>query len=262
MFLVCLFILLSTLTLGSLGSPAASSPSRADGLVDLGYAKHIPTYIDTTASGQRIAVYKNIRFAKSPTGNLRFRAPDTQLSRVEAIQDGNLPQSTDCISSAPAFVPFPGINGTTWGREDCLFLDVYVPEGVRSEDNVPVLQNFYGSAYAFGSKDMFFSPMGLFDLMHEQNKGKFIVVANNYRLVSRFFFKCFGWPRYGTDNREPEWECLVSPLPITRISMATLVCSTASPRPSGHPIISTNLEATGGELQPWGRAPAPVSSTT
>ncbi|KAK4246890.1 lipase [Corynascus novoguineensis] len=182
MFLICLFILISTLTLGSLGSPAASSPSQADGLVDLGYAKHIPTYIDTTASGQRVAVYKNIRFAKSPTGNLRFRAPDTQLSRVEDIQDGNLPQSTDCISSAPAFIPFPGINGTTWGREDCLFLDVYVPEDVRPEDNVPVLQNFYGSAYAFGSKDMFFSPMGLFGLMHEQNKGKFIVVANNYRM--------------------------------------------------------------------------------
>ncbi|KAK3298884.1 Alpha/Beta hydrolase protein [Chaetomium fimeti] len=175
------FTLLLALVRGTLCNPA-------DGLVDLGYAKHVPTYVNTTASGQRVAVYKNIRFAKAPTGELRFRAPDTKLPHVDGIQDGKAPwPGPSCISSAPSSVPFPGLNGTTWGSEDCLFLDVYVPEGVRPGDDVPVLHNFHGSAYAFGNKEIFFYPLGLFDLAHKQNGTKFIAVANNYRMgVSGF----------------------------------------------------------------------------
>jgi len=119
------------LAVATLSNPATSySPHHLPGLVNLGYAKHLPTYVNTTASGQRVAIYKNIRFANSPTGDLRFRAPNTTLPRVDSVQDGRMPgQSTDCIASMPAYIPFPG-NGSTWGREDCLFLDVYVPEGV------------------------------------------------------------------------------------------------------------------------------------
>lgn len=154
-------------------------------LVDLGYAKHIPTYINQTISGHNVIIYKNIRFANPPIGNRRFRGPNTELPHVNGIQDGKVPwESTSCISSAPAYIPYPEINGTTWGREDCLFLDVYVPDGVKPGDNVPVLHNFYGSAYAFGSKDIMFSAMGLFDRMFEDHAGKFIFVANNYRYVS------------------------------------------------------------------------------
>lgn len=161
------------------------------GLIDLGYARHIPTSINTTASGLRVAIYNNIRFARSPTGNLRFRAPNTDLPHIDDIQDGTTspdgpggpggPNDVSCISSAPWYIPFPGLNGTTWGQEDCLFLDVYVPEGVKPGDDVPVLHNFYGSAYAFGSKGTFFNPLGLFDAGERFNGGRFIAVANNYR---------------------------------------------------------------------------------
>jgi carboxylesterase type B len=130
-----------------------------------------------------VSVYKNIRFANPPTGNLRFRLPDTQLPKTPGIQDGNVPDlENDCISSAPPGAPFPPFNGTTWGREDCLFLDVYVPDNVKPDDSVPVLQWFTGSAFAFGSKEMFLSPLGLFDAMDEDSK--FILVANNYRSVN------------------------------------------------------------------------------
>jgi hypothetical protein len=153
------------------------------GLVDLGYAKHVPTYVNTTASGRRVSVYKNIRFANPPTGNLRFRLPDTQLPKTPGIQDGNVPDlENHCISSAHPGAPFPPYNGTTWGQEDCLFLDVYVPDNVMPGENVPVLQWFTGSAFAFGSKEMFLSPLGLFDAMDEDSK--FIFVANNYRWVN------------------------------------------------------------------------------
>ncbi|KAH6627988.1 Alpha/Beta hydrolase protein [Chaetomium tenue] len=188
MLLSYICTLVSALAGSALCNPTTARSSHSDdGLIDLGYAKHVPTYINTTASGQRVAVYKNIRFANPPTGNLRFRAPDTNLPHVDGVQDGKASPDLSCISSAPWFIPFPGLNGTTWGSEDCLFLDVYVPEGVKPGDDVPVLHNFHGSSYAFGNKEIFFYPMGLFDLAHKQNGGKFIAVANNYRMgVSGF----------------------------------------------------------------------------
>lgn len=258
MLLNATLLWLTAMTTGALCSPATkSNPSHLDGLIDLGYAKHVPTYVNTTASGQRVAIYKNIRFARSPTGELRFRAPNTKLSRVDGVQDGKVPwRSTDCIASAPSYVPFP-VNGTTWGREDCLFLDVYVPEGVRPGDKVPVLHNFYGSAYAFGNKEMFMNPMGLFDLMHKQNLGKFIVVGNNYRSV------CASLRTVNTcANAAAEWAFPASPGPRTRTWTATSGCSTASPRRSGLPSTSTSLAGTGSASQPSDRAPAPASYTT
>lgn len=172
------------LCLGTLGLLKAShaSPTKPAGLIDLGYAKHIPTYVNTTESGRNISVYKNIRFANSPTGDLRFRLPDTNIPDIEGVQDGNFPPTTfDCISSAPKEAPFPPLNGTTWGQEDCLFLDVYVPDNVKPGDSVPVLHFFVGSGFAFGSKDIFVLPNGLFDVTDDENK--FIFVANNYRYV-------------------------------------------------------------------------------
>ncbi|OAA51225.1 Carboxylesterase, type B [Beauveria brongniartii RCEF 3172] len=148
----------------SASSASFPYPPHNSDLVDLGYAKHVPTYINTTISGARVAVYKNIRFANAPTGNLRFRKPDTNLPTQDGVQDGkaSVPDSS-CISTAPWMVPFPDMNGTTFGVEDCLFLDVYVPEGVAPDDRVPVLQWFAGSAYSFGGKEQFINPMGLFD---------------------------------------------------------------------------------------------------
>ena len=160
----------------------AAKPCPDPRVVDLGYAKHVPTLTNYTASGKKISVYKNIRFGNPPTGELRFRLPNTNLPKTDGIQDGRVAwQATECISSAPEFVPYPNMAGKTWGHEDCLFLDVYVPEGVKPGDNVPVLHWIVGSAFAFGSKETFtfFNPLGLFDVM--DNRTKFIFVANNYR---------------------------------------------------------------------------------
>ena len=162
-------------------APNGNQPEDPPGLVDLGYAKHIPSYVNTTLSGKtNLTIYKNIRFANAPTGDLRFRKPNTQIPRIDDIQDGLYPEkATECIASAPAYAPFPGLNGTTWGHEDCLFLDIWVPEGVKPGDKIPVLHWVFGSGYAFGSKDRFLSPIGLYDRMGENDK--FIYVANNYR---------------------------------------------------------------------------------
>ncbi|KAB8233433.1 Alpha/Beta hydrolase protein [Aspergillus alliaceus] len=153
--------------------------------ISLGYATHAPTFINTTESGTKVGLYNNIRFAQPPTGNLRFRKPVTPPLPEGGIQDGRDRLSTsDCVSSVNAQAPFPDINGTAWGQEDCLFLNVWVPEGVREGDNVPVLHWLHGSAWAFGSKDMFGDAFGLMDLI-EEKEDKFIFVASNYRLVFR-----------------------------------------------------------------------------
>lgn len=81
----------------------------------------------------------------------------------------------------PAYAPFPILNGTHFGSEDCLYLDVYNPHRVKSTDSVPVLHWLYGSAYALGGKDFFSNPMGLFDELLS-NDQPFIFVTSNYRM--------------------------------------------------------------------------------
>ena len=153
-------------------------------LVDLGYAKHVPTWTNVTAAGTTLLNYQNIRYAQPPTGNLRFRKPKTPPHTQRGIQNGTRTSwETDCISSAHPGVPFPLINGSTWGSEDCLFLNVIKPQNTKEGDKVPVLHWVVGSAYSFGGKDwtglginthgLFSRPLNITD--------QFIIVTHNYR---------------------------------------------------------------------------------
>jgi carboxylesterase type B len=156
-----------------------------DHVVDLGYAQHRPTFSNVSVAGVEILSYNNIRFAQPPTGERRFRNPQGPPFKQTGIQDGAVSNFvTDCLSSAPAVVPFPEINGTAWGSEDCLFLNVIKPKHVKKGDKVAVLHWVAGSAYAFGGKDFtgfYLDPLGLFD-KPLNSTDKFIYVANNYRL--------------------------------------------------------------------------------
>ena len=178
---------LPVLFFASLASGASKFP-----VVNLGYARHAPTFTNTTfGHGLTYATYRNIRFAVPPTGELRFRAPITPPPASSSIQDGIAPQnSTNCIQTLPTwFKDIPGLNGTTWGSEDCLFLDVIVPEGLslsKSSAGAPVLHWLYGGGFIFGAKDNGGDPASLLNAI-ENSEDKFIVVASNYRLGP------FGW---------------------------------------------------------------------
>ena len=167
-----------------------------------GYARHAPTSISQTSS-QNIsyATYSNIRFAQPPVGDLRYRAPRTPPPRSEGIQNGSVPlNSTNCAQSIPPFAPIvPGLNGTSWGSEDCLFLDVKVPAGAQGK-SLPVLHWLYGGGvrhfiiscvladqrkFFFGAKEWAGDPAGLFQDMLPD--GEFITVSSNYRLGA------YGW---------------------------------------------------------------------
>lgn len=180
--------------------PSPLSPSSPFPTVDLGYARHIPTYTNTSSSTNVTwAAYRNIRFAHPPLGDNRFRAPVTPPPVAEGIQDGRLPRnSTNCVQTWPRWYSTPpGFNGTTWGSEDCLFLDVFVPEGLgeaaaAGTTGVPVLHWLYGGGFFSGAKDWGGDPASLFEDMHPD--GKFIIVASNYRLSS------LGWMSSETEG--------------------------------------------------------------
>ena len=161
-------------------------------VVDLGYTRHEVTWQSLTPEGHLISVYKNIRFAEPAR---RFKRPTFPPTADDpgVIHTGNYTHDTQCVSAVPQGVEvlFPGINGTVFGSEDCLFLDVYVPaalscqpfEGSAHTNDVavPVLHWIYGGAYAFGSKEFYFTPLGLFDQLLSQDN-PFILVASNYRM--------------------------------------------------------------------------------
>lgn len=179
--MIAFYLLISVLSFGHLSNAVFTAEGFPP--IDLGYAIHEPTYINVTHTGLKIAGYKNIRFAEPPTGPLRFRKPQTPPPQQTGIQDGSQYISTDCVSSVPAGISqLPGIEGNHWGQEDCLFLNVHVPEGVKPGDHLPVVHWIHGSGYAFGSKDNSVTsvdPVGL--LSNIRDGEKVIFVASNYR---------------------------------------------------------------------------------
>lgn len=173
--------LIFSLLLSSVSSSPYTDPFPP---VDLGYAVHVPTYTNSTSNGLRYANYNNIRFAEPPLGPLRFRRPKTPPPDQPGVQDGAAPDfSTDCVSAIPNLFGDIGTDTRSWGNEDCLFLNVRVPEGVKEGDNVPVLHWMHGSGYVYGSKDrneVVGDGVGLFDEM-DLSEQRFIYVASNYR---------------------------------------------------------------------------------
>ncbi|KEF60966.1 uncharacterized protein A1O9_02530 [Exophiala aquamarina CBS 119918] len=172
---------------------APSNPCSCDTeVIDLGFARHKVTLRSQTLNGHLVNVYKNIRFAEPAR---RFNRPTFPPIADDpgVVRTGNYTHDTQCVSAVPQGVEiiYPGVNGTVFGSEDCLFLDVYVPADLpcrvsqtspnSKSAGVPVLHWLYGSAYAFGSKEFYFTPLGLFDQLLSQDS-PFILVVSNYRM--------------------------------------------------------------------------------
>ena len=70
----------------------------------------------------RYASFQGIRYAQAPSGNLRFRPPVAYFDT-----EGVFSVSEDVFIGCPQV---PQLFNPTKGQEDCLFLNVYVPEQV------------------------------------------------------------------------------------------------------------------------------------
>lgn len=109
--------------------------------------------------------FKGIPYAAAPVGDLRFAAPEPAPERdatLDATAFGNdCPQSGGAVAGASL-------------NEDCLFLNVYTPDG-STEATHPVMVWIHGGAFVSGSGGASYNPSRLVE------EGV-TVVTINYRL--------------------------------------------------------------------------------
>ncbi|KAF8871826.1 Alpha/Beta hydrolase protein [Infundibulicybe gibba] len=183
--------------------------AAATQLVDLGYAKY-QGFVDPATHNTH---FLGIRYAAAPTGQLRWRAPQTPQD-VTGIQQANA-QPPICFQAGPGQAdksPFPNDNTqsaiffqpgqgsmvkrpfrvesraavSTEESEDCLFLNVYTPGNLsESTQNLPVVVWIHGGGYMQGGASLTLPGTDVIydgdDLIREANGGVVAVIIQ-YRL--------------------------------------------------------------------------------
>ncbi|KAH0559611.1 hypothetical protein GP486_003876 [Trichoglossum hirsutum] len=181
---------------------AAAADDNSLPTVDLEYEIHQASSFNSTGGYYN---FSNIRYGQAPVGDLRFSAPLPPLTDRSTVQKGDV--GTACPQALPVWyvrglaeancscdlssvsddsfiIPADPREG-----EDCLFLDVLVPEkifakaGNTSCSGAPVMVWIYGGGYTFGEKANSGSPAGLIlrsQQVDETGDGV-IYVALNYR---------------------------------------------------------------------------------
>lgn len=125
--------------------PRTATPTAKSALqVDVGYALYQGFPDENTG----INAWLGIRYAAPPTGNQRWRAPqapDVNRSQITdaSAQPPRCPQTVQSPGPPPDQVP-----GGYQGDEDCLFLNVFAPEGAQ---NLPVMFYIHGGGYGAGN---------------------------------------------------------------------------------------------------------------
>ena len=171
-------------------------------IVDLGYELHQATYFNSTGGFYN---FSNIRYAAPPVGDLRFTAPVAPTVNRTQVQTG-LPDRI-CAQAFPMWGAIStqfieeylagqtifnasSFNTSTGGAapsidprttEDCLFLDVIVPQKILKSagkgSGAPVLVWIYGGGYVEGSKSGSGNPAGLI-ARSESDKGSGVIVSS------------------------------------------------------------------------------------
>jgi carboxylesterase type B len=156
-----------------------STNSSSGPIVNLGYAQYKGN--TTLRSNFSTDVYYGIRFAQPPVGQLRWQPPQN----IEAHNDYNPSEVIDaqtpspsCVQGVPAWQLASNESGqaNATGQEDCLFLDVYVPEKPTSAA-LPVLVNIHGGGYTKGAAGS--NPWAA---LINASGGSFVYVSVQYRL--------------------------------------------------------------------------------
>lgn len=118
----------------------------------------------------RTSVFKGIRYAAPPVGDLRFRAPVPPEPWTEVADASEY----GCACPQP---PLPGIPLDLGARqdEDCLTLNIWAPTGGAGAK--PVMVWLHGGAYVLGSGSQPF-----YDGNRLADSGDVVIVTVNYRL--------------------------------------------------------------------------------
>ncbi|KAL8674755.1 MAG: hypothetical protein Q9168_000839 [Polycauliona sp. 1 TL-2023] len=218
MFKHILFLLAACLLYITNAAPAATALPT----VDLGYSLHQASSFNVTGGTYN---FSNIRYAEPPTGDLRFRAPVppqgvnrtvdqglvgrvchqanpawllTSAEFVPAYLTGQPFNASAAEAAVEAAVASPGPVDPR-ETEDCLFLDVVVPEQIfnqaggsndsNTKQGAPVMVWIYGGGYTAGEKTGYglYNPAGLIRASQMNESEGVVYVALNYRLGA------FGW---------------------------------------------------------------------
>jgi len=145
---------------------------------------------------QQVYVFRNIRFAAPPVGNLRFAKPAKPMQE-DGIQKGDkggtchqqMPaqfmQSSmgsaggSLMSSLLSAVDIGKLMGGGPSSEDCLFLDLYVPgRALKEKLRLPVINWIYGGAFVVGNKEKNYNGTAI---LHAANN-EAVFITSNYRL--------------------------------------------------------------------------------
>ncbi|XP_062598066.1 uncharacterized protein LOC134259504 [Saccostrea cucullata] len=120
-------------------------------------------------------IYKflNIPYGKAPIGHLRFQKPQQFGAWSETLNATRL--GAVCYQSQNQSTTFPRFT------EDCLKLNIYVPNNINSSNNKSVMVWIHGGAFMVGSG-------GMYDGSMLSLVGDVIVVTINYRLGIFGFF--------------------------------------------------------------------------
>jgi len=123
------------------------------------------------SDGRAYDVFRGVPFGASTEGSERFRVPRPPRSWTGTYNaTGFRPYCPQLITP---FYGFLGLN--TEDSEDCLYLNVYVPGGLKEAANLPVMFWVYGGAFLIGATDMYPGE-------ELAVNGKVIVVSVSYRV--------------------------------------------------------------------------------
>jgi hypothetical protein len=108
-------VLFSLILLG--GGSCTLSDNSSLPVIDLGYVKQQATSYNETYD---FHVFRNVRYAAPPLGDLRFRKPQPPLTQY-TVQNGDIPfpESACYQTFSPLYSPVDTF-GSELGSEDCL----------------------------------------------------------------------------------------------------------------------------------------------
>ncbi|MTE11421.1 carboxylesterase/lipase family protein [Nocardia aurantiaca] len=175
-----LYSIAAVISLIILSAPAGAAP--ADAPADLIATVTAGAIRGIHADG--IQEYLGVPFAASTAGADRFAPP-----RPAPQWTGIRPAATHS-PQCPQSPPLPNVPALQPSSEDCLTIDLYVPEHTAGA-NLPVMVWLYGGAFVLGSNAQYDSPARLV------REGQVIVAIPNYR-VGPFGFLAL--PELAADN--------------------------------------------------------------
>lgn len=133
-------------------------------MVDLGYA----TYVGTTVSGG-INRFLGMRFAAPPIGDLRWRAP---------VPPPNSTTPQQAKSFGPICLGISVALPSNSESEDCLFVNVWAPQGANATTKLPVWLFIQGGGYVSNSNANWDGAEVI-----QQSGNKIVFVNFNYRVA-------------------------------------------------------------------------------